>query len=806
MNGEPSFGQWLKKRRQALDLTQEELAQQVPCAAVTLQKIEAGKRRPSKQMAESLAGCLGIPTDERPAFVRFARMEPGAQWPVLFSPVARLAAWSPWSRRLTNLPVQPIPLIGREREVAAVRRHLLYDGSRLLTLVGPPGVGKTSLAVQTGTGLLDDFGDGVYLVALAAVVDPKLVAATIAQALGVNETADRSFAHGLEEYLRDKHMLLVLDNFEQVVAAAPLVSELLAECPWLSVVVTSRAPLRIHRERRFVVSPLAWPLGVDTAWDAAEWMRYSAVVLFVKCAQAVRPDFALTPENAGAIAAICAGLDGLPLAIELVAARIGILPPQALLERLGTELMLHSDGARDAPQRHRTLHNAIDWSYALLSPEEQLLLTRSGVFASGWTLEAAKNVAWEPNEFALTPLDALTSLVNNNLVVQQERGGEPRFTLLETIRAYALERLAESGEEEMVRQRHAEYYLAFAEEADRHLRTAGQLPWLDRLEAERGNLRSALAWFLGNGADTERGLRLAAALGQFWNMRSHVSEGRLWSTRALELGADLSPALRAKVLIWLGMFSWPQDLTVARSNAEASIVFLRALGSAQRLDLAFALTAYAVIMAYEADSDAVQSAGEEALALFRELDGEWGMAVSLACLGEAYLLRHDYDGASSRFEESLALFRETGDRWGMGTALMDWGYTDSLQGNLEVARARLEESVAMYREVGERTMRSLALNILAQVVQEQNDHQRAAALYAESLDLLRKMGLEASTADVLHNLAYLAQSQGHHPLAARLYSEGLALFTKQGNEEGMAKCHAGLTAVSGMPEEVEFSA
>jgi predicted ATPase/transcriptional regulator with XRE-family HTH domain len=806
MDVEPSFGQWLKRRRKALGLTQEELARRVPCAVVTVQKLEANERRPSRQMAERLAEHLGIASEERPAFVKFARLEPDVQRRGFLSPAAQLALWSPWPRCLTNLPLPPTPLIGRQQEVAVVRERLLGNANRLLTLVGPPGVGKTRLALEAGRSLRDHFGDGVYLVELAPIGDPEMVVATIAQTLNVNETAERSFGAGLKEYLRDKHMLLVLDDFEQVVAAAPVVSELLAECPWLSIMVTSRAPLRLRRERRFIVPPLAWPSGMDAEWDAAECVRYSAIVLFVERAQAVRPDFALTPDNAGAVAAICARLDGLPLAIELLAARIGILPPQALLQRLDAPLMLHSDGGRDVTQRHRTLYNAIDWSCTLLSPAEQSLLARSCVFIGGWTLEAAEKVAWEPNKSGLTILDALTSLVNNSLVVQQERGGEPRFSLLETIRAYALERLAKSGEGEMARRRHAEYYLAFAEEANRYLRTAEQLPWLERVEVERGNLRTALAWFLGDGSDAERGLRLAAALGHFWNMRGHVSEGRAWSTRALQLGADLSPASRAKVLMWSGMFCWPQDLPVARSAVEESILLLRPLGPAQHWDLAFALTAYAVIMAYEANCAAVQSAGEEALALFRELEDKWGMAVSLVCIGEAHLLRHDYGGACSRFEESLASFRETGDRWGMGTALMDWGYTDSLQGNLEVARARLEESIAMYREVGERTMRALSLNVLAQVVQEQDDHQRAAAFYAESLDLLQKMGLEASTGDVLYNLAYLVQSQGHQPLAARLYAESLAVFTKQTNTEGMAKCHAGLAAVFGAPAEVQSGA
>ena len=798
MQDEPSFGQWLSRRRKALDLTQVELAQRVPCATITIQKIEADERRPSRQMAERLAEHLDIAAEERPAFVSFARTGTRAHESVLLSQATQRLAWSLTPRRLTNLPLPPAPLIGREQDVASVRQRLLGADTRLLTLVGPPGVGKTRLAIQVATSLLDDYGDGVYFVALAPVSDPDLVAMSIAQTLGVNETLDRSFTVRLKEYLRDKHMLLVLDNFEQVVMAAPFVSQLLAECPWLSILVTSRAPLRVRRERQLPVSPLAVPAGADANLDPPELMRYSAIALFVERAQAARPDFCLTPDNAAPVAAICARLDGLPLAIELIAARIGVLPPQALLERLGTQLILHTDGPRDLANRHRTLHSAIEWSYALLTPEEQSLLARVSVFIGGWTLEAAESVAWD-NVPRSTPtaLDPLTSLVNNSLVVQQARGGEPRFTLLETIRAYALDRLAESGEEEQARQRHAEYYLALAERAGPHLRTGGQQVWLDRLEIERGNLRAALAWFIERTADAEAGLRLAGALGQFWNIRSHVSEGRHWSTRALQRGRHASPALRASVLNTAGMFSWPGDLPLARSLVEESIALLRELGPSRQWDLAFALTAFALIMAYQADADSVQSACEEALALFQQVQDKWGMALALSVLGQAYLLRHDYAGACSRFEEGLALFRETGDKWGIGIPLLNWGYTDSIQGNPEAARARLEESIAMHRDVGERTMRSLTLNVLAQLVQQQGDYQQAAALYGESLDLLRKMGMEESAADVIHNLAYLAQAQGHHPLAAKLYRESLDLFSRQGNEEGMARCRAGLVAVSG---------
>jgi transcriptional regulator with XRE-family HTH domain len=367
MHVETSFGQWLKKRRKALDLTQEELAQRVPCAVITLQKLEADQRRPSKQMAERLAKHLGIAVEERQAFVRFARMKPGAHWPEM--PAAQLAIWSPWLRHLTNLPVPPTSLIGRDQDVTAVRERLLGDANRLLTLVGPPGVGKTRLAIQTATSLLDDYGDGVYIVQLAPVLDPDQISPAIARTLEVDAMPGRALDDRLREYLRDKHMLLVLDNFEQVVTAAPLVDKLLAKCPWLCILVTSRAPLRIRRERQFPVSPLAVPSAEDAALEPAELLRYSAIALFVERARSIRLDFHLTQQNAGVVAELCTRLDGLPLAIELVAARIGVLPPQSLLEHVDRQQLLHTNGLRDLSERHRTLHSAIDWSYALLAPE-----------------------------------------------------------------------------------------------------------------------------------------------------------------------------------------------------------------------------------------------------------------------------------------------------------------------------------------------------------------------------------------------------------------------------------------------------
>jgi len=799
-----SFGQWLKKRRKALDLTQDELAKRVGCATITIQKIEANQRRPSKQMAMLLADQLGISPGECQAFVKFARTRSSANQFTKYHKLNRQGVWSLFPFQLSNFPSQPTPLIGRDPEIATARKSIMDGGVRLLTFVGPPGVGKTRLASQVASSLLDEFNNGAYFVPLAPVEDPNQVPATIAQALGVNQIGESSFADRLNEYLRDKHILLVLDNFEQVVAAAPFVAELLSACPWLNILVTSRVPLSIRSEHQFPVSPLKIPANENSEIDLSELMRYSAIELFIERARAVKPDFELKSENFETVIAICARLDGLPLAIELVAARTSLMPPQALLDQLSGQRVLHMDGLRDVSERHQTLYHAVDWSYALLAPDEQLLLTRMSVFNGGWTLEAAEKIMLTYSASGIQ--DMMMTLVNNHLVMQYEHQSEPRFMLLETIRAYAFERLIERSEEEQICQRHAEYYLALAEKADPYLRTGAQMAWLNRLEIERGNLRTALACFIDRLQDAESGLRLAGALVWFWTIRCHLSEGREWSSKALHLGTDTNPIYRARALFGSGNFAWLQgDVSTARTLMDKSVALYRGLGLSQNWNLAWALTALGLISAYQADYAATQAAADEAVALARQVGDDWMVALALCAQGEACMMRQDYNSARSCFDESSRIFRKIGDKFGLGASLLDWGYMDSIQGSYEKAYDRLAESIAMNRQVGERWMRAIALNILGQVVTQQGDYDQATIHYNESLDLLRKMGLEASIADVLFNLAQLAQSQGHFMLAKRLFEECLVLFVKQGNEDRATECRSGSIAARDNIKEVRQS-
>jgi predicted ATPase/DNA-binding XRE family transcriptional regulator len=784
-----SSGSWIKRRRKELDLTQGELAKQVGCAIVTIQKIEANQRRPSKQMANLLAKHLELPTELYQEFVNFARGTSSPQRFVARYELGRRTVTDFTKNQLTNIPAPPTRLIGRNQEVSDAKRHLLHRDTRLLSIVGPPGVGKTRLAIQVASSLQDDFYDGAHFVSLSPVNNPKMVASTIAQMIGVNRIGSLSFEDRLIEYLRDKHVLLVLDNFEQVAAAAPFIANLLTACHWLSILVTSRKPLTIRGEQQLPLSPLALPIGDDLEVVSQKLASYSAIKLFIERSRAVNPDFILNEENSKTILDICRRLDGLPLAIELAASRIGFLTPQALLEQISGPRALHMDGLRDVPSRHRTLYHAIDWSYDLLTPDEQLLLRHLSVFRSGWTTKAVEGLM--PN-FPTADLEKiLISLVKNHLVEQYEYHGGTRFTLLETIRSFAQQRLIETGEEVNARQRHADYHLALAEEADPHLRTSEQLVWLDRLEAERSNLQASLSWFIDQARDAEPALRLAGALSWFWIIRCYLSEAQEWLTKALKIGTSADPKLRARVLHGSGSIAWFQgDVAVARSHMEESVSLFKDLGPSQRRNLAWALTGLAMVAAYQAEYEATRAAANEAVSISRQIKDEWMVGLALCAKGEACMMRQDYAGARSSFDESSTLFRSVGDKYGLGAALLDWGYLDSIQDNHAEACHRLSESIEILRQIGERWMRAITLNILGQVVQQQGDYSQATRYFSESLDLLKKMGIENNIGDVLFNLAQLTHSQGHFDLAKRLYEECSAMFMKQGHEDKAAKCYA----------------
>jgi predicted ATPase/class 3 adenylate cyclase len=467
-----------------------------------------------------------------------------------------------------NLPLQPTPLVGREKEVAQVCDLLRSDETRLLTLTGPGGIGKTRLALQAAADLLDDFSDGTFFVPLATLTEAELFLPAVAETLGVKEIGEQPLDESLKDYLSERRLLLVLDNFEQVLEAAPAVTELLAGAPGLKVLATSRAPLGLYGEHEFPVPPLSMP-DLKRPPPLERLTQYEAVGLFVERAQAVKPDFKVTNDSAPAVAEICVRLDGLPLAIELAAARIKMLPPKAMLQRLGSRLKLLTGGARDLPERQRTLRATIEWSHALLDEGEQLLFARLAVFSGGRTLEAIEAICDTKGDLPVEAFEGVSSLLDKSLLRQEESPeGEPRFVMLETIHEFAREKLQESEEGEEIKTLHAHYFLALAEEAYPELKGANQLDWLGKLETEHDNMRAALSWALER-KEAEVALRLGGALWWFWSVRGYHSEGRRWLEAVLAIDGRGSPEVQAMARAGAGALALEQgDLDRTKEACE----------------------------------------------------------------------------------------------------------------------------------------------------------------------------------------------------------------------------------------------
>jgi predicted ATPase/class 3 adenylate cyclase/Tfp pilus assembly protein PilF len=688
----------------------------------------------------------------------------------------------------TNLPAQLTSFIGREEEIASVCSLLRRADVRLLTLSGSGGTGKTRLGLQVAAQLLNEFGDGVFFVSLAAISTVGLVAFTIAQTLGVKEVAGQPILETLKDYLRPRQILLILDNFEQVITAAPMVTELLAVASRLKVLVTSREVFLIYGEHEFPVLPFVLPdldrLPLQEDAFVPVLSEYAAVQLFVERAQAVQPDFRLDGENARTVAEICARLDGLPLAIELAAACCRSFSPQAILARLTgavgpSSLRMLTGSLRDLPARQRTLRGAIDWSYNLLDIGEKKLFARLAVFVGGGTTEAVEVVCNIGGDLSMDVLDGLTSLVNKSML-QSAHGieGEPRFTMLETIREYALERLEASGEARLLRQYHAGYYLTLAGRAEPELRAGPQqVAWLDRLEQEHGNLRAALTWSLERG-EGEIALLLSSALWRFWYWHSHLSEGSHWLGLALAATrSDKEMAtVRVRVLNGAGnLASARGDYEQARALLEEGLALGREQGMASKADLAPLLNTLGTVTVNQGDYQRAQMFYEECLALQREWGDQVGIAHVLNNLGVVVSNQGDYEQAQTFLEESLARFRELGIKWGIAYALGNLGRAALCLGDYARATTQIEESLALCQELGDRDGVAECLARLGGVAAAQSDAERAVALYRESLSLYQQVGDKPGVAECLKELAKVTGKLGQPVHAVRLFGAAEAL-------------------------------
>jgi predicted ATPase/class 3 adenylate cyclase len=606
--------------------------------------------------------------------------------------------------RPTNLPTQPNPLIGRDSEVRAVMEIFDADGVRLLTLTGPGGIGKTRLALQVGAELLEEYRSGVFFVSLAPVVDEQLLIPTVAQALAVREVAGENLAETLRAYLTGKEILLVLDNMEHIIGAAPSVAELLSALPELRVLATSRERLHIAAEHVYDVPPLMLPESAHE--DPMALLESDAIALFTARAQAASPTFDLTEENALDVFAICRRLEGLPLALELAAARLPVLSPQALLSRLDDRLPLLTGGPRDAEQRHQTLRNTLDWSHDLLAESERTLFSRLAVFVDGCRLDAAESVCRTAANGVAT-LDALQSLIDKSLLRQRsDPDGERRFWMLETIKEFAGTRMEERGETELLERRHAKHFLELAEQAEPGLWTQHTQAWLPRLAVEQPNFRVALERAL-SAQDATFALRLAGALYPFWEIRGQHAEARAWLNRGLSLEGAVSAEWRAKALIGVGRataweFEWPAAIELLEEAADLS----RSLDDVEGVGRCLGFIGHARL--FTGDGAGAAAVLNEGLDLARRTGDRGSVARALNNAAAAALEERDFDRAREMYEEVASIAQAEDRKLNMAMSTIQRGYVDTLAAEYGRAGDHLEEGVRLFAEIGETTWTPLA--------------------------------------------------------------------------------------------------
>jgi predicted ATPase/DNA-binding XRE family transcriptional regulator len=775
---EHSFGQWLKLRRKALDLTQDALADRVACSVGTIRKIESEERRPSAQIAERLAEILAIPQNERTSFLRFARGE-------LRSAPADRKEDFPWQASAaparSNLPAAATSLIGREREIAEVHTYLLRVDVRLVTLIGPPGIGKTRLSIESARTFLQDFPDGVFFVALAPLDDPSLIVPTVAQALNFVEMNRQSATEGLSDGIRDKQILLVLDNCEHLIEdVAALASFLVSTCPRLKVLTTSRESLRVPGEWVYTVPAFDLP-AEDSPVNVESASQYPALILFTERARAVRAEFSLTSENIETVTAICARLDGLPLVIELMAARMRFMSPQALLDRLTGQFMLTADGMRTASERQKTLQHAIDWSYQLLPPDEQKLFAYLSVFTGSFSLEMVESILSEKNMSRPVP-DLLVSLLDKSLLKRapdSESSNEVRYMMLVTLREYARNRLREMGEETEIRNRHLTYYLGLAEKASHELRGPHQVVWLRHLASVRDDLRSALDWVIET-QQTEAALQIGSYLSWFWFGRSDFGEARRWLEKVVNLpDASQHPHWYSNVLAELARGTW---LHVGAGQARPFVE--KAISVAHQHDdqwnVAQASLVLGLVLINENDFTGAQAIIAKNKTFFRNVQDEQGYADAVLFHALCAFFQDDLPLSLALHEESLALFRRLGDKSFQNTALRFIGIIQVKQDNLKHGREALREALLLAHEIGSKYEIAAAIDGIGDAALAEDDPIRALHLKWTSRNIFDSIGVwrQEDQAEFEKDLAVFRDTLGETEFAAAV-EQGRAMTMEQ---------------------------
>jgi predicted ATPase/transcriptional regulator with XRE-family HTH domain len=809
-----SFGTWIKRRRKALDITQQELAQKVGCSVSAVIKIEADERRPSRQIAELLAKHLEIPPDQTTTFIKVARQEKTVE---LLDALPHFSASQTFNQRIVptpekpvsvssplkaDLPVPPTPLIGRERELKTVIQQLNDHHCRLLTLTGPGGVGKTRLALEIAHQLQEVFENGVYFIELAGVNSPDFIVYAIANKLGLVSSGSDDPRDQLSNFLHGKQMLLVLDNLEHLQKGVGLLGELLERTEKIKLLTTSRESLNLRAEWVFGVQGL--PLPHDPL--ATEIETSSAVKFFVRCAKQAHVDFELKDEERSSVLRICQLVEGFPLGIELAATWVRVLSCAEIAQEIERSINFLSTTVRDVPERHRSMEAVFNHSWDLLANDEQKVFMKLSIFRGGFTRRAAEQVSG-----ATLPL--LSALTDKSLLY---RAVGERYDLHDLLRQYARERLLASGDFDHTSNQHLKYFLEFVEQAESNLQGGKQLYWLNRLERDHDNLRAALEWSLRpvetldektRGQEeqiAQESLKLSGKLYLFWKRRDHWGEGRKWLQRSLSQvkGLPASPeyarALNAAVLLAVEQ----ADTNTAQRLSEENLSVSRKLGN--RHCLASALGSKGLVLWKQKDFATARDSCEEGLAIFRELGDEFAVADALHFLGHIAINQNEYEAARSYLQESLDISQGLQNQIGVTEVLGDLGLLAYLQKDHSAAYKYLEESLAGFREAGSLPGIESALNRLGDLARYQGDYEQAGKLYSESLALYRNMNDMDEIPSLLHNLGYVAQHHGDNAQALALFKEGLAIQLKMGNQAGIAECLVGIAGALvalGYPEE-----